>query len=187
MDYTQSFLKVANTYPEFKEALEIIKANSDGKAWLIGGFVCRSIIQDLYGIPMSKDVDLDFIIENPKEIKLPEGWEIRKNSYGNPKLVGPSYEIDYVPLNTIHSILRRNLEPTMENFLSGTPLNVQSIAFDITDNKVIGDIGIKAIQDKVISVNNFEQAKHRAEKKEVSVQDLISDIAKQFGFKMDLL
>ncbi len=182
MDYTQSFLKVANTYPEFKEALEIIRKNSQGKAWLIGGFVCRSIIQDLYGVTMSKDVDLDFIIEKPQDIEVPDGWGIEKNSYGNPKLVGRSFEIDYIPLNNIHSIIRRNLEPTIENFLLGTPLNVQSIAYDVTENKVIGDIGIKSIEKKVIAINDMEQAKHRAGKKGVTPEDLVRDIANQFGF-----
>ncbi|TSC70363.1 MAG: hypothetical protein CEO12_387 [Parcubacteria group bacterium Gr01-1014_46] len=183
MDYTQSFLRVANTYPEFREALEIIKKNSKGKAWLIGGFVCRSIIQDLYGVPMSKDVDLDFIIEKPQDIVVPDGWKIEKNSYGNPKLIGQSFEIDYVPLNNIHFIIRHNLEPSIENFLLGTPLNVQSIAFDIITNKVIGDIGLKSIQEKIVAINDMEQARHRAEKKGVVPDDLVKDIANQFGFK----
>ena len=186
MSPTQSFLKIANTCPEFKEAIDIIKSNSEGQIWLIGGFVCRSIIQDLYNIHLKKDVDLDFIIEIPKEIKLPKGWKMERNSYGNPKLVGPKYEIDYIPLKSIHSIIRRGLEPTIENFLSGTPLNVQSIIYDVTNDKVIGDIGIKAIEDKIVAVNNPEQAQHRAEKKGVSVDDLVIDIANQFGFEARL-
>jgi hypothetical protein len=183
MDYTESFLKVANTFPEFKEAVEIVKNNSKGNIWLIGGFVCRSIIQDLYGIQMSQDVDFDFIVEEPKEVQIPENWEMRMNSYGNPKFIGPEYEIDFVPLNNIHSILRRNLEPTIENFLTGAPLNVQSIVYDVRSNKVIGDIGIKSIQDKIVAVNDPEQAKHRALKKGVTVEELVKDIADQFKFR----
>ncbi len=182
MDYTQSFLKVANNYHEFKEAVEIIRKSSKGKAWLIGGFVFRSIIQDLYGIPMSKDVDLDFIIEKPAEIKVPTNWKIGKNSYNNPKLIGPNYEIDYVPLNNIHSIIRRGLDPTIENFLSGTPLNIQSIAYDIIDNAVVGNIGIQSISQKVIAVNNLEQAEHRAKLKGITLADLITDISNQLKF-----
>ena len=182
VDYTESFLRVANTYPEFKEAINIVNANSEGNMWLIGGFVCRCIIQDLYKIPMSKDVDLDFIVEKPAQIKLPLGWEKKENSYGNPKFVGPNYEIDYIPLNSVHSIIRRNLKPTIENFLSGTPLNIQSIIYDVTNNKVMGDIGIKSIREKFIAVNDIEQAKHRAQKKGVNVSDLVLDIAKQFDF-----
>lgn len=186
MNYTESFLKVANTYPEFAEAVNIIKKNSEGNAWLIGGFVCRSIIQDLYGIQMTKDVDLDFIVEKSKDIEVPENWKINENSYGNPKLIGPDYEIDYIPLNNIHSIHRRGLESTIENFLSGTPLNVQSIAYDIIKNKVIGEIGIKAIHDKVVAVNDLEQARHRANKKSVSVDELVKDIAEQFDFEASI-
>lgn len=72
MDYTETFLKIANTYPEFKESLEIVKSNSEGDVWLIGGFVCRSIIQGLYGVPMSDDVDLDFIVEKSKKLICPK-------------------------------------------------------------------------------------------------------------------
>ena len=182
IDYTQAFLRVANTYPEFKEAIDIVKSNSEGKIWLIGGFVCRCIIQDLYNVKMPEGVDLDFIVEKTSQIKLPIGWEIRENSYGNPKFVGLKYEIDCVPLNNIHSIIRRNLEPTIENFLLGTPLNVQSIVYDITNNIVVGDIGTRSIQEKIVSVNDIEQAKHRAKKKGVGVDDLVTDIAQQFGF-----
>jgi hypothetical protein len=182
MDYSQSFLNVANTYLEFKEAVEIIKKNTEGKAWLIGGFVFRAIVEDVYNIPISKDVDFDFIVEIPKDISLPHGWRIDKNSYGNPKFIGPSYEIDYVPLNNIHSIIRRGLEPTIDNFFSGAPLNIQSIAYDVMDNKVVGNIGIKAIKDKTISINNMEQALHRAQIKGVKLRDLITDVANQLDF-----
>ncbi len=184
MSPTESFLKIANTFPEFKESIEIVKSNSKGNIYLIGGFVCRSIIQEMYGTPVSKDVDLDFIVEEEQPISLPDGWSMDVNSYGNPKLIGPKYEIDYIPLKSIHSILRRGLEPTIENFLSGTPLNVQSIVYDVTNNKVIGDIGIKSIMDKIISVNNKEQAEHSANKKGVSVEEFVKDIAGQFNFQI---
>lgn len=107
---------------------------------------------------------------------------MKENSYGNPKLVGPTYEIDYIPLENISSIIRRGLEPTIENFLTGTPLNVQSIVYDVVNNKVMGDIGIKSIEDRVIAINDMEQAKHRADKKGVTPNDLVTDIAEQFDF-----
>jgi len=185
MNFTTSFLRVADKYPEFKEALEIVKTNADeGKIWLTGGFLSRSIIQDLYGVPMAKDIDFDFIVEKSKsEFQLPKGWRSAQNKYGNPKFIGPDFEIDYIPLNNIHSIRRRNLESTIENYLSGTPLNVQSIAFDVSQNKVIGDVGMKAISDKVVTINNPEQAAYNAGKKGVTPADLVKNIAEQFGFE----
>ncbi len=183
MDYTESFLNIANTYPEFKEAVEIIKKNSEGGIWLMGGFVFRSIVENIYGVPMSKNADLDFIVENPKEIKVPDDWVIKKNDYGNPKLVGPSFYIDCIPLKNVHSIIRRKLEPTIENFLSGTPLNIQSIIFDVIKNKVMGDIGIKSIQERIVSVNDPIQAEYRAGKKGVTVSDLVRNLADELGFK----
>lgn len=182
MDITEVFLKFALQRQEFQEAIDLVKANSEGNAWLIGGYVCRGIIQELYGVPIG-DYDFDFFVEGAREIRVPDGWEQRINSYGNPKLIGPHYEIDYVPLKSIHSIVRRGLEPTIDNFLTGAPLTIQSIAYDIDNQKVIGEAGILAIKNREVGINNLEQAKHRAAKKGVILEELVAGVAAQFNFR----
>ena len=183
MDFTASFLRVANTNPAFKESVDIIKANSDGRAWIIGGFVCRSIIQDLYGTQMPEDADFDFIVERPHtEFHLPDGWKMTMNSFGNPRFIGPKYQIDYVPLEGIRSIVDRGLEPKIENYLTGTPLNVQSLIYDIEAGQIIGEIGMESIREKFISINNREEAGKRVLQKGITLSDLVTDIATQFGF-----
>ena len=129
MDVTKALLTVLDKCDEYHEALGVVSKNSSGKIWLIGGFVYRTIASQLYGLP-KPEVDLDFIVkESVEEFDLPEGWIVKRNRFGNPKFVNGNKQIDYVPLDNIHSILYRGLEPTIENFLSGNPLTVQALAF----------------------------------------------------------
>src|SRR3990167_4093868 len=160
MNITQSFLSGVKNCQEFIEALEIVKRNSSGKIWLIGGFVYRTITSQLYGLP-KPEVDLDFVVENSVlEFDLPDGWIVNINRYGNPKLVNGKKKIDYVPLRNIHSIIQRKIEPTIENFLTGVPLTVQSVVYDVNENRVIGEIGINALQRKVVEANNVSFAEY---------------------------
>ena len=150
---------------------------------MIGGFVYRMIVRELYCVPVTSDIDFDFIVEIiAQKFDSPPGWVAVSNSYGNPKLKGPRYEIDLVPLDNIHSVLRRGLEPTIENFLSGTPLTVQSIAYDVSNGRVIGDIGVSAIRARTVGVNDVVQANHRAELKGKSVQELVREAADSLDF-----
>jgi hypothetical protein len=186
-EITEAFLKAVKDCPEFSEAVGIVKRNARGSIWLIGGFVYRSIVEELYGTPLTPDVDFDFIVESPaQEFTLPPNWEVAINSYGNPKFRGPNFEIDLIPLKQIHSITRRGIEPTIENFLSGTPLTVQAIAFDVTNNRVIGEIGISAIKEKRVGVNNLAQTNHSARLKGKSVEELVKDVADSLRFQAEL-
>ncbi len=159
-DFTKLFLKAVKDNEDFQEAIDIIRRNSQKDSWLIGGFVYRNIASSLYGTEKAK-ADLDFIIEkSPDKILVPRYWKKRLNKYGNPKLFrNDGLEIDFVPLENVSSILRRHLKPSIENFLTGTPLTIQSIAYDIKNNCTQGNIGIKALLDKTVAVNDFEQMK----------------------------
>lgn len=182
MDITEIFLSGAKDREEFPEALEIVKNNSSGNIWLIGGFVYRTIASQLYGLP-KPEVDLDFVVEYPVSyFNLPSGWKVDRNRFGNPKLVNGKKQIDFVPLKNIYSIIQRQLEATIENYLTGVPLTVQSIAYDLTKNKVIGEIGITALQRKIVKVNDIYFAKYAAKKKNKSLQSMIQEKAEGLGF-----
>jgi len=182
MNSTQAFLAGIKDCEEFPEALEIVKKNSSGKIWLIGGYVYRTIASQLYGLP-KPEVDLDFVVEYPvSDFDLPLGWKADKNRFGNPKLVNGKKQIDYVPLENIYSIHQRQIEATIENFLTGVPLTVQSVAYDVNENKVIGKIGITALQRKVIEVNNLNFAEYAAKKKNKSLQTMMQEKAGGLGF-----
>lgn len=182
MDITQVFLFGIKDCEEFPEALEIVKKNSSGKIWLIGGFVYKTIASQLYGLPKPK-VDLDFVVEYPvTDFNLPSGWRADKNRFGNPKLMKGKKQIDYVPLGNIYSIIQRQIEPTIENFLTGVPLTIQSVAYDVNKNRVIGEIGIDALQRKVVEVNDLHFAEYAAKKKNKSLQSMIQEKADDLGF-----
>jgi len=182
MDFTKAFLSGIKDCPEFNEALNILKRNSTGKIWLIGGFVYRTIANQLYGSIRPK-IDLDFIIENPvKEFDLPNGWGVKTSCFGNPKLVNKEKQIDYVPLNNIYSILYRKLEPSIENFLSGVPLTIQSVVYDVYVERIIGETGIKALKNKMIEVNDLHFAKYAAQKKGKSLRNMIQEKAEDLKF-----
>ena len=183
-ELTEHFSNATATFPELQEALAVIRKNSFGAVWLIGGFVYRSIASMLYGVDRP-GVDLDFIIEKPiKNPSSPEGWKAAVNRYGNPKFVKEDgLSIDFVPLENISSIVRRQLPATIENFLTGTPLNIQSIAYDVSNHKVIGEIGTEALKSKTVAVNDFDQAAIYAEKKQKSINDIIQEKAEALGFE----
>jgi hypothetical protein len=182
MDPTPIFLSGAQGCKEFTEALDIVRKNSTGKIWLIGGFVYRTIANQLYGAP-KPDVDLDFIVEIPvQEFNMPVDWKIYRNSFGNPKLVNGKKQIDYVPLRNVYSILQRNIEPTIENFLTGAPLTIQSIVYDVNANNVIGNIGINALQKRIVEINNLFFAEYAAQRKNKSLRAMIQEKADRLGF-----
>lgn len=183
-DFTKLFLTSIKNNIEFQEIMDIIQDNSHGDFWLIGGFVYRSIASELYRIkkPM---VDLDFIVEKPTEkILFPNSWRRTVNRYGNLKFIkNDGMEIDFVPLENVHSIIRRGLPASIENFLTGTPLNVQSIVYDVKNKIIKGDIGTKAIEEQIVAVNNFEQAKIYSARKGKSINNIIQEKASSLGFK----
>ncbi len=184
-NYTQIFLETVKDEVDFYEVQKILKEYTQGNIWLIGGFVYRSIVKGLYGTSRP-DIDLDFIIEKPeKDIIFPENWKEIKNNYGNTKFIrNDGLIVDFIPLDNVNSIIRRNLNSTVENFLTGTPMTIQSIAYDISRNIVIGPIGLKAIKDKTVAINNIEEAEIYARKKKKSIKEIMQQKAKELGFRV---
>ena len=187
-DITKLFLVSVNDSIEFQETIDIIQDNSSCNFWLIGGFIYRSIASKLYGLKKPK-VDFDFIIEKPTEkILFPNSWRRTVNRYGNLKFIkNDGLEIDFVPLENVHSIIRRGLSPSIENFLTGTPLNIQSIAYDVKNKIIKGDVGIKALVQQIVAVNDFEQAKIYSARKGKLINNIIQEKALSLGFKSILV
>lgn len=156
---------------------------------MIGGYISRNLANILYGSGNPEEADYDLIVEHLNdEIALPKGWECLQNSFGNPKIVHKQSktEIDLVPLTNIHSIKSRDLSPTIDNFLKGTPLNIQSLCYEIDTAKLVGEAGIKALETKTISIHNRDAAEHRAKMKSITPEDLATEVAKSFSFKVEL-
>ena len=170
-----------------QQAIDIVRRNSEGKIWIIGRFVYKSLATKLYGKPAAQSKDYDFIVEQPNsQIVLPDGWTRTLNHFGNPKFVG-DFQIDFVPLKMVYSILKRKFPPSIENYLNGTPLNIQSIAYDIAEEKVIGDVGISALERRVVAVNNSDMAKDIAWVFCRGVDEMIKEKAEELDFKAMLV
>ena len=154
---SELFTQIVSQDETYQEAVRIVRANSYGKIWLIGGFLYRTLASQLYGVKKPSK-DFDFIVERAEhKLILPESWKVTVNRFGNPKFVG-TFEIDFVTLNRVHSIMRRGVEPNIQNFLNGVPLNIHSLVYDVDNEEVIGNIGISALERKVVSVCNPEMA-----------------------------
>ncbi|HII15229.1 MAG TPA: hypothetical protein HA362_02855, partial [Nanoarchaeota archaeon] len=94
MDFTQLFLAGIKSINWFDEGLDIAKANSSGRMWLVGGAVYRSIANRLYGTPLPDKTDLDFAVESAaEEFKLPGGWELKTTRLGGPRFVNGKRQI----------------------------------------------------------------------------------------------
>lgn len=169
--------------PIYAEALDLVRKNSSGKIWLVGGFLSRNITYQLYGRE-KPDCDVDFIVEELLPLRyVPPGWIERPNAFGNPKFLKQGQEIDCVPLRNIYSIQRRGLTPTIENYLTGTPFTPQSLAYSVEGDCLLGEIGAHAIRKRIFAVNDLEEAKHSARIKGKSLVDLMREKAESMGFR----
>lgn len=91
-------------------------------------------------------------------------------------------QVDYIPLRSIYSISLRQIEPTIEHYLTGVPLTIQSIAYDVDENRIIGEIGIDALQRRLVKVNDLSFAKYYSKKKNKPLQEIIREKADALGF-----
>ncbi len=189
-DLSELFESIVSEDETFDGALQIVKENSlDGRIWLIGGFVYRNLVNSLYG-KGSLIKDIDFIIEKPKTlIELPKGWKAEKNRLGNPKFreERSSFTIDFVPLEKVHGLLPQDYPPSIKDYLRLAPLNLGSLAYDVDAKNLIGGEGILGIMQKSISVNNLETALAQAKRNNTTINEIITQKAKELGFEARLI
>lgn len=183
MDFTQLFLEGIKAISWFDEALDIVKRNSSGRIYLIGGGVYRSIANKLYRTPVSEGTDLDFIVEHAaEELELPSGWESKKTRFGSRRLVSGKRQIDFIRMKEVYFIVSRRQEPVIENYLAGTSLSVQSIAYDFQGREVLGSNGIDSIRRRIVAVNDPEVAEYTAGLIGITVAEMIQKKADSLGF-----
>lgn len=176
-----AFLAGAWSTPYMSEALRYI-TNPRRGVWFIGGFVYRTIAAVLYRRVLAVS-DIDIIVEALDVVCPPRsGWTVTKTSYGSPRYRKDNLQIDFIPIDTIVSIKRRGLEPTIENFITGVPLTIQSVAFDIRNGLLLEAGCQTAMRGKVVCVNDIEQAHYEATKKKKTVNQIIREKAESLGF-----
>lgn len=166
----------------FQEVLDLVKNNSKGKIWIIGGFIYRNIVSKLNNTD-PYNYDIDFIVEKKnKTLKKVNGWRIENNSYNNPNYVNDKHKTSFTDIRKAIRVSGMT-EPTIDAFILDTPLNIQSIAYDLRNNKLLGEIGVKGLINKVVKVNNREQANFYAKRKGKTLNQIIAEKAQELGFK----
>ncbi len=171
--------------PGYPEALDIARKNTKGNLWLIGGTVSRLLVRELYGIPLH-EFDYDFMCDAlAAPLVVPDGWTVsHEKFFGNPTFFKGTLEVDVWPLVTHRYIQNYHLEPTIENFLNGTPFTVQSLVFDVKKQRLVGDVGIKSVLDRTFGVNNLEEARFLAGRKSVSIDERMKQKAETMGMRV---
>jgi len=174
----------------FPVVRDIAVRNSLGRIWILGGFVYRNIIKEIYGNPqLPEPVDVDFLLEKKPvggDLYLPEEWNPKMTDYGNLGLMMGNLKISLNYLFNFRSLLTRNLEPTLENLFRTIPLNVQGIVYSLEDRCISGFRGISAIKRRKVRINNLREARHEAERLEIDLGELVRRKAGELGFDYDL-
>lgn len=169
----------------FDEVISIVKSNSKGKIYLIGGSVSRTLASKLYGSKI-KSNDFDFIVDilNSNMI-VPDGWNVTYKKFGNPTFKKGDVEIDVFPFSDYAYIKNNSLEPNISNFLDGVPFSIQSLAFDIDDELILGEEGIKALKERKFKVHNVISAKEVAKKKKMTINQRMNLKANSMDFDVE--
>lgn len=202
-EFTGIFEDFLKSYPEFSEISEIVRRNSramgrrgQAKIWIIGGFVYRPIIKALYGpIKEPSQTDIDFLISRgpaSEELYIPKGWTPSITGAGYFYLEKGNVRVDLNYLYSFHSIgsvaRAKGSVPKFKHFFKATPMDIQSIAYDLTnkDFGVIGKLGIAAMRNRVVRINNLEEAQFESQKRETKLEDYVREKAEEFGFSWDM-
>ena len=97
-------------------------------------------------------------------------------------MINGKVEIDYIPLDKIYSIIKRKMTPKIENYLSGVPLKIAAIAYDVKRGKLVDGGGLEAIKNRKVAVNNFFFANIAARKKGLTLREFILKKAASLNF-----
>ena len=161
--------KLKKEQPIWEEIFKIGTENSAGDLIIAGGFIYRPIIEAKYRRKTKREdgiIDVDFIasqLSREPYSPRPLGWAEQRTIYGNPSYVKGNHYVVLNDMHTFHSIMVSGRQPTIENLLDLTPLDIQSIGWiikrdDLFAGELVGDKGILAIYNRQVRMNNREEA-----------------------------
>lgn len=137
-----------------QEILDILSHNTSGNLYLVGGFVYRSLALRLQGKEFGTLPDLDFVTDKIDFKSIPKEWKVGNNKYGGLKITTARFSIDIDEFRHHVNIKHLSLPHTVNSYLLAVPLNIQSIAYDVRNKNILGDIGIESLNERKICVNN---------------------------------
>jgi hypothetical protein len=172
MNLEKDFTAFVEQHAPFQEVLAFVREHQAQNTWLIGSFLFRNLLALQAYTECIESKDYDFLLENPQlSPNLPSGWSTGTNRFGNQKITTPTTTIDIVSLADVDWIVSNNLEPTLENFLAGAPLTIQSLAYNVEIRRLYGDSGLHAIQTGKIAIHNLEAAEKCCARYGITVED----------------
>ncbi len=161
---------------------EILSENPQNSILGIGSHVYGNLTLELYKIwRRPPNADIDLLIKDAKGFAIPEGWDLGFTGYGTTYIQKDNVKIDLNFLvNSIGATLIVN--PTLQDFLGWTPLNVQSILYDFFSGMIEGEEGMKALEQRIIRVNNYHAAYNQSQIEKISVKTLLKNKAAELAF-----
>lgn len=173
--------------------LPFIRAQSaGGRIWLIGGQVYRRLVERLYGVPCASLHDIDILYERRKawnDLVVLDGWSLMKTGLGGARFQKESIQIDAVSLdesiNPWDSLPRRtySVEEKCASFLRRAPLTVQSCMLDIDIGLIVGEVGLRAIQERRVDIYNEQECCVRCARHNESSEDYRRRMRASLGFE----
>lgn len=186
IDFTALFRDAIKDDNVYYESLSIARMNTQGKIWVVGGFVYRTLAARLYGTPLAIK-DMDFLAERLADsMVVPVGWTRSASTFGSPKFFRGGLFVDILPFDEIRIPMQMPGPPTIEEYLACVTLTVQAIAYDICEQRVIGDIGMQALRTKTVAYNMPKVNKEYFAKKGYTRESYIREKADGLGFRVIL-
>ena len=187
---------------DFDELVDIARKNSfeeeneNKGVWLIGGFLYRGIVEELYGpLPEKAPLDVDFLVKMHKqEVYRPWGWEIKRTSHGDLAFTKSdgNCNVDINTLFNLHGIDSRGLPPNIRHFYTANPFNIQSMTYNCDTEELSGKRGIESIKNRLIKTDNLNELEWEAKRlsrltdSSYTADSLIRKKAKELGFCYEL-
>jgi hypothetical protein len=194
--------------PHFEDAYKLAKANSKGKLWVIGGKVYRHLLSLLHNEEFGTDkCDFDFLSEKLTWFRhIPDDLyseytvhraysshkvmrnpfkKLKSNLGKSPRFVSKDLTVDIVSLKKARGIVEEGLPRTIDGYFQGVPLDIQACAFDLeTETLLTSDAFRKALDNRTVGINNMPQARGTADRRGISVGELLRRKAKSISFKV---
>ena len=184
-DISRRFAGLIEQNEDYHGALQIVRNNSSGGVWMIGGAVYRTLMFD--DCEQAKDFDfIADIIRNDRGLFVPAKYWARRNRFGGLKFVASDVEIDLAALSDVYHICKKRVGVKIGNYLKYVPFNIHSIVWDVSEQKIFGDVGIKAMADRVLRVNDLEMAEDMAERYGMTVQEALEKKAMELDFDYEV-
>jgi len=176
MNLADRIIKRIESYSDYKSSIKVIRNNSYGPIYLVGGKVYRTIIEELTGRDVkAASVDWDALcMGDVKPSNVPSGWqrnpynrEAKPNSLGLVESVHVrAYHAKHIyaqrrigsTRNAAHKIdiigIKDIPGQTLNAYFDIVPLDIQRIALCLEKRTLYGVKGMKAINSGTIRINS---------------------------------